>query len=254
MKNLISLSIILCLFVGGVYAQTTSQPERRVIDVSGSAEQMVIPDEFTFKITLAERLEKKEKITIEAQEAALRDELRKLGIDVAKDLSVFDISATFFRQKKLKDVLATKDYRLKVRDLNKILPLQDLVDRLNVYKLDLIDTDNSRMTEIRREVKIEAIKAAKAKAEYLLNAIGEKVGKAISIKEGEESTNSWVIDGQEVSNFRSGVLNSNNNTPFKLIGKSGSKGDSSDDANDSASLGFTATKVRFVITARFEIE
>ena len=110
------------------------------------------------------------------------------------------------------------------------------------------------MTEIRREVKIEAIKAAKAKAEYLLNAIGEKVGKAISIKEGEESTNSWVIDGQEVSNFRSGVLNSNNNIPFKLLGKSGSKDDSSDDADDSASLTFTATKIRFVITARFEIE
>lgn len=242
MKNLISLSILLCLFAVGVCAQTSGQPERRVIDVSGSAEQMVVPDEFTFKITLAERIEKKDKITIEAQEAALRDELRKLGIDVAKDLSVFDISATYFRQKKLKDVLATKDYRLKVRDLNKILPLQDLVDRLNVSKLDLIDTDNSRMTEIRREVKIEAIKAAKAKAEYLLNAIGERLGKAVSIKEYEPNQNLWVIDGQEVSNFRSGALSSNNNVPFEST------------QGGNASLSFTATKIRFVITARFEIQ
>ncbi|MCE7963349.1 MAG: TonB-dependent receptor, partial [Acidobacteria bacterium ACB1] len=31
------------------------------------------------------------------------------------------------------------------------------------------------------------------------------------------SENVWVIDGQEVTNFRTGVLNTNNNVPFELI-------------------------------------
>src|SRR6185369_4835502 len=97
------------------YAQ--EKTDRRIIEVSGSAERLITPDEFTFKITLNERIENKQKITIEQQEASLRDELSKLGIDVAKDLTIFDISSTYLRQKKVKDVLGTKDYRLKLRDL-----------------------------------------------------------------------------------------------------------------------------------------
>lgn len=244
MRSILSLLVLVCVCVVGLSAQAPEKPEPRVIQVSGSAEQMVTPDEFIFKITLAERIEKKEKVTIEAQEAALRDELQKIGINSAKDLSIYDISAAYFRHKKVKDVLATKNYRLVVRDLTKIIPLQDLADRLNVSKLDLVDTKNSRMTEIRREVKIEAIKAAKAKAEYLLSAIGEKLGKAISVSEGSERTeNSWIIDGQEVSNFRSGALNSNSNLPSTARSTS-----------DEPSIGFAATKVRFEITVKFEIQ
>ncbi len=236
MKKLIALLAFVCLFAVAGIAQT--QPERRVIEVSGSAERYVTPDTFTFKITLFERIENKQKITIEQQENALRAELTRLGVDVAKDLSVYDISSTYFRQKKVKDVLGTKDYRLMIRDLNKIAQLQELADRLNIAKLDLIDSENSEMTRHRREVKIEAIKAAKAKAEYLLAAIGERLGKAVSIKEETEAT------GYSTSNTFS---NSNETSNFRSNARSASS--SSDE-----SLTFTAEKIRFVIVARFEIE
>jgi len=205
MKRFITLLGFVCLLAIAVIAQ--SQPERRVIEVSGSAERYVTPDTFTFKITLFERIENKQKITIEQQENALRAELTSLGVDVGKDLSVYDISSTYFRQKKVRDVLGTKDYRLIIRDLNKIAQLQELADRLNIAKLDLIDSENSEMTRHRREVKIEAIKAAKAKAEYLLTAIGERLGKAVSIKEEAEgtgySTSNTFSNSNETSNFRS---------------------------------------------------
>ena len=236
MKRLIALLGFVCLFAVAGIAQ--SQPERRVIEVSGSAERYVTPDTFTFKITLFERMENKQKITIEQQESALRAELTRLGVDVAKDLSVYDISSTYFRQKKVKDVLGTKDYRLMIRDLNKIAQLQELADRLNIAKLDLIDSENSEMTRHRREVKIEAIKAAKAKAEYLLAAIGERLGKAVSIKEEAEAT------GYSTSNTFS---NSNAAANFRSNDRQSSS--SSDE-----SLTFTAEKIRFVIVARFEIE
>ena len=116
MKTLFVALGMVCAFTLTLVAQVQTQPERRVIEVSGSAERWVTPDEFTFKITLNERMDKKEKITIEVQEAALRRELTTLGVDVAKDLSVFDISSTYFRRK-VRDVLGTKDYRLKIRDL-----------------------------------------------------------------------------------------------------------------------------------------
>lgn len=240
MKLFLTILLLVCLAAIAVSAQ--NQPERRVIEVNGSAEQLIVPNEFTFKITLTERVENKKKITIEEQEDALRTELSRLGIDVVKDLSIYDISSTYFRQRKLKDVLGTKDYRLKIRDLEKIAQLQDLADRINVSKLDLISTDNTEMVKYRKETKIAAIKAAREKAQYLLEAIGSKLGMPVNIDEKEEGS-TFIIDGQEVSNFRTGTLNSNNSVAF-----------SSGRTDDSPTLSFSATKIRFVIRAKFEIE
>jgi len=238
MKRTIAILVLTCACAMSVLAQN-QQDNRRVIEVSGSAERMVIPDEFTFKITLIERIENKKKISIEQQEDDLRNELIKLGVDVGKDLSIYDMSSAYFRQKKVKDVLGLKEFQLKIRDLNKIAQLQDVADRLNIGRLDLIDSGNSRITEIRSEVKIEAIKAAKAKAEYLLAAIRERLGKALSIKEVDEEKPRFQIDG----------ASSNSNT-FALDSNSRIAGNATNDSN----LSFTAERIRFVIYAKFEIE
>ena len=230
-------TILLCTFALALVTFAQEKPQQRVIEVSGSAERLITPDVFTFKITLTERIENKQKLAIEQQEAALRAELSKLGIDVAKDLSIFDLSSTYFRQKRVKDVLGTKDYRLKVRDLNKIASLQDLADRLNVAKLDLIDSESSEISRYRQETKVDAIKAAKAKAEYLLNAIGERAGKAVFVQEEADETP------------RASTLGYTANVSSNSYGRGLV---SSDDKSDD-SLSFSQIKLRFVIVARFEI-
>jgi len=236
MKKITTVLLCALALVGSIFAQDKPQP--RVIEVSGSAERYITPDIFTFKITLLERIENKQKITIEQQEAALRSELTKLGVDAAADLSIFDISSTYFRQRKIKDVLGAKDYRLKLRDLNKIASLQDLADRLNVAKLDLIDTESSEIARFRQETKIEAIKAAKSKAGYLLNAIGERPGKAVFVQEGAEET-----PRSEYSNYSANVTS---NTISRGAFNAADKNDDS--------LSFSQIKLRFVVLARFEIE
>ncbi|NOT48666.1 MAG: SIMPL domain-containing protein [Acidobacteria bacterium] len=234
-KIFAAAAILLAAFVGG-FAQ--AQPDnRRVIEVSGSAERLVTPDEFTFKVTILERIEKKEKLTIEQQETQLRAELTKIGIDPAKDLSVYDISSNYIPRKRVRDTLGTKDYRLKVRDVNKIAKLIELVDTLNIAKLDLIDTEYSEITRMRRETKMDAIRAAKEKADYLLGAIGQRVGKPVLIQEvPDETPLNRFSNSNETSNtmrISSGILNSRDN----------------DDA-----LSFTQIRLRYVINAKFEIE
>lgn len=236
MKTLFAALALICASTLTATTQTPGQPELRVIEVSGSAERWITPDEFTFKITLLERIEKKEKVTIEQQEAALRTELTGLGIDVSKDLSVFDISSTYFRQKRVRDVLGTKDYRLKIRDLAKISRLQEMADRLNVSKLDLIDTEHSEITRLRRETKMDAMKAAKDKADYLLGSIGQRAGKPVFIKEeAEEEPRS------PYANYSTNSVSSNIATR------------SVSDV-DEPSLSFSQIRLRFVIVAKFEIE
>lgn len=235
MKTLFAALGLLCAFSVTLYAQP--QPERRVIEVSGSAERWNTPDEFTFKITLRERLENKQKITIEHQEAALRNELSAIGVEVAQDLSIFDISSTYFRQRKVRDVLGSKAYRLKLRDLNKIARLQEISDRLNVANLDLIESEHSEIIKLRRETKMDAMKAAKDKADYLLGSIGQRAGKAVYIKEETDETPRYNASASNVSS----------NYSVNSI-----RGSSQDDTDDS--LTFSQIKLRYVIVAKFEIE
>jgi len=237
MKTVIASLGVLCAFALGVTAQTPS-PDPRVIEVSGSAERWVTPDEFTFKITLQERMEKKDKVTIEQQETALRNELSALGVDVAKDLSVYDISSTYFRQKKVRDVLGSKDYRLKLRDLNKIVRLQEMADRLNIAKLDLIDSEHSEIARLRRETKMDAMKAARDKADYLLGSIGQRSGKPVYIKEEPEDVPRYQLSNSNISS----------NTYTLSRGVLGGSADADEP------LTFSQIKLRYVITAKFEIE
>lgn len=235
MKTFIAALGFLCALSIGLVAQTP-QLERRMIEVSASAERWITPDEFTFKITLQERIENKQKLTIEQQEAALRRELSTLGVDVTKDLSIFDISSAYVRQKKVKDVLGSKDYRLKLRDLNKIAHLQEMADRLNISRLDLIDSEHSQITQLRRETKMDAMKAAREKADYLLGAIGQRAGKPVFIKEEPDEVPRSIYANS--SNFTSNTIG---------------RGDSSSDSSDT-SLSFSQIRLRYVITAKFEIE
>lgn len=235
MKAIILTAILICGLTLTLFGQRIVEAIRG-IEVSGTAERMVIPDQLTFRITLAERLGSRGKITIEQQEGQLRAELEKIGVDVAKDLSIYDISARYVRQRRLKDVLARQDYRLVIRDLNKVAPMQDVADRINVSSLDLVIAENTRIDDIRRELRIEAIKTAKAKAEYLMQAIGGRVGSAILVKEIDDETPTYTLLEESPAYAWANAANAAAN------------------AVDKPSLSFAPEKVRCVIIARFEIE
>jgi len=182
MKTIFATLAILSILTVTLFGQDIANALRG-IEVVGTAERMVVPDELTFRITLTERGTGRSKITIEQQEAGLRTELEKIGIDVAKDLSIYDVSARYFRYRRTRDVLATQNYRLVIRDLEKVAKLQEIADKLNVSSLDLVLAENAHIEDIRQELRIEAIRNAKAKAEALMQAIGGRVGNATYVKE-----------------------------------------------------------------------
>lgn len=103
MKNMNRLCLLIgMVFLAALTAFAQEKTEKRIIEVTGSAETLITPNEFTFKITLLERIENKQKLTIEMQETKLRDELTNLGVDVAKDLTIFDLNSFIFRAKRSK--------------------------------------------------------------------------------------------------------------------------------------------------------
>jgi uncharacterized protein len=210
----------------------------RIIEVTGTAETLINPNEYTFKIILNERFENKEKITIDKQEGKLKEELINIGIEIQKDLTIADMSSVFTTQKRKKDVLGSKEFYLKIYDLTKIERLQQIADKLDVGKLDLIQATHTELTKFRKETKMEAVKVAKLKAEYMLEAIGEKLGKPILIQE--------ILDYSDYQNYTNsiqrGELSSNSMISMQEVMKSGE------------TLSFSKIKLKYNVLIRFEIK
>lgn len=61
--------------------------------------------------------------------------------------------------------------------------LVEILDEEATANFRIVRTWHSKMTEYRKQLKIAAIKSAKEKGQYLTEAIGEKLGQAITIQE-----------------------------------------------------------------------
>lgn len=160
-----------------------SQEELPVIEVIGNAEKEVIPDEIYVSITLSERIEGKDKITVEAQEAALKEMLLALNISL-ENLFLSDANANYVKIKwASKEVVTRTEYLLKLGDAMTVGKVFEKLDELKIKGAHISRVSHSKIEELKKEVRIMAIKAAKNKADYLLAAIGQETGKAIKVYE-----------------------------------------------------------------------
>jgi hypothetical protein len=163
----------------------TKSEEPPYIEVTGTAKKEIVPDEIYIAIIIHERYVNKEKISIEEQETKLKNAIKSLGIDLA-DLSLADANADYVKVRwQKKEVLTKKDYTLKVSNATLVGLVFAELEKLEITDAYISKVDHSKMDDLKKEVKIEAIKAAKEKADYLLAAIGEQTGKPLVIVENE---------------------------------------------------------------------
>lgn len=184
MKRLITLAII-ALFSMSAMAQQVDL--RKKITVSGSAETEVTPDIIYLSISLKEYLKdnnSKKKVEITELENQLFNAVLKAGI-AKEDLMVNNVSSYNYvtEKKKNPDFLASKQYRLKASDLNKWNEIIGAVDPKGIASTNIESYDYSKITSLKKELKIKALQAAKEKAQYMVEALGEKLGGVIDIQE-----------------------------------------------------------------------
>ena len=161
---------------------------RRKIEVSGIAEKEVTPDIINVSISLQEYMNGKTKITIDQLEGQLENAVKDAGI-AKEDFTINDVSGynNYYQKKKKPDFLAGKQYSIRFHDLNKFNQIMSGVDPKGIQSTNIDSYDYSKMTELKRELKIQALMAARDKAAYLLNSIGEKLGGVINISEADNS-------------------------------------------------------------------
>ncbi|WP_421945089.1 SIMPL domain-containing protein [Pedobacter sp.] len=186
MKKLIAIALVTVLGLSTVKAQQVDL--RRKINVSGSAETEVTPDIIYIGISLKEYLNGKKKVEITELEKQLYAAVQKAGI-AKENLTVSNLSSWNYATEKKKnpDFLASKQYRLKVSDLNKFNSIIEAIDAKGIASTNIESYDYSKIEGLKKELKIKALLAAKEKAAYMVEALGDKLGAVIDIQDGGDN-------------------------------------------------------------------
>ncbi len=188
MKTLFISIIIFC--TQSIMAQTTVTKEEQTpyIEVMGSSEKEIVPDEIYVEIVLRERFDNKLKITIEEQEKSLMKALLSIGIGLDR-LTLSDANANVVKINWRKnDLINKKEYTLKLSTAQEVGAVYTELDKIEITQANITRVTHSKLDSLKKELRIEAIKNAKEKADYLLKAIGEQTGSPLIVKEVEKSS------------------------------------------------------------------
>ena len=167
------------LFAWNILANAQESDER-YIEVTGSSEIEVVPDEIHFLIHIKEYWEeeytgksKKEedfqtKVPLTVIEKDLRKSLRKIGIsdEAIRTQEVGD----YWRQRG-KEFLIGKQLDIRLTDFEQINSIIRSVNTWGIESMRIGELKHKDLPMYRKQGKIEALKAAREKASYLVAAI-----------------------------------------------------------------------------------
>jgi uncharacterized protein len=196
---------ILIIVASRSYSQTNNSiiEEKPYIEVTGTAEKEIVPDEIYIDIVIREKIEKQIKISVEEQEIKLKESMKLIGLE-ASNLYLSDANADYVKVRwQKRDVLTKKEYTLKVTNATSVGKVFQELEKLEITNASISKVDHSKMDSLKKEVKIMSIKAAKEKADYLLMAIGELAGKPLIIKETNEAIARGQIESVNIRGARS---------------------------------------------------
>lgn len=178
---------VMCIGSAQIFSQQ-QQPvtPQNIIEVTGSAEMEIVPDEVYLSVTLREYMKNSSnKIDIGEIDKGFKKLLTDLKIDM-KNVSLAGAngyqSYIWYRQKKT-DFLASKTYIIKLSDMQKYNEMMDKIDGKGVENVYIQKVSHSKIEEYRKQVKVEALIAAKEKAKLLVEAVGQQLGNITLIRE-----------------------------------------------------------------------
>jgi len=183
--------LILCFMISSFITVAQNKETERIIEVNGRAEMEIEPDEIIFIIGIEEywkeEFEKKKdfedyktKVPLAEIEDALIKNLRNAGIE--KDDVKVKSMGNYWRYRG-KEFLYSKQFEIKITDLSKINKLTQTLDSKGIKYMNIGELDHSKIEEFKKQVKIDALKDAKEKAQYLVESIGSELGEVVTISE-----------------------------------------------------------------------
>ena len=147
------------------------------IQVNGRAEREIAPDEFYLQIVINER-DSKGKVSVESQQRDMIAALKRLGVNVEKQLKVANLSSEFFKKN---TSVATAKYQLQLGSSAEVGKVWQALDGLGISNVSILKVSHSQLERYKSEVRVEAMRNAKQNAATLAEAIGQTIGKCFYI-------------------------------------------------------------------------
>jgi uncharacterized protein YggE len=204
------------------------------IEVTGTASKEIMPDKIFVTISLTNKIIDKQEYNIQEQEKKLKQILTENKIDLSLLTLSNSISQVVTKKEKEIGFEVFKIFMLELSSAEQVSKIFKELQDLNIKGASIEKVEHSKIDSLRKEVRIAAIKSAKNKAEYLLESIGEQLGKPMEIKEVVENS---FFKENFLSN--SSLLANQNETNIE------------DDKNE---LGFQKIKIKFSYFIKYSIK
>ena len=187
MKRLL-IALVALTFALPVFAQE----EENYIQVNGTSEMEIVPNQFYLSITLDEG-DTKGKQAIELQREQMIAVLKTLGIDTEKQLTMADMSSSYFKRG---TSLSIAKYQLLLSTTEQVVSVYDKLSEIGISDIDISRVSHTDMEQFKSKCRQDAMKNAKAIATELATAVGQTIGSCIYIYDSNRGiTPSYYNDG-----------------------------------------------------------
>lgn len=244
--------LLLCAFLATFTTQVFGQqqtdkinPFPKTITVAGSSEMEIIPDEIYVIVDLREYEKRGQgKADIETIKSTFLQNCRDIGLpDSTITIASYEGNNNpWLRKKKKSDLYSSISYQIKFNKSNDIDKLVDKLDDDATQNFRIVRTSHSKINEYRKQLKIQAIKAAKEKGIYLTDAIGEKLGEAITVNEPHENFTEYYNELNKA------------NTQLYSLGQRKFESDEASTANAETVIDFKRIRLRFDVEVVFALK
>ena len=232
-----TFAVLVTLWLSGILAISAQEDNNsRYIEVTGSSETEIIPDEIHFMITIKEYWQEEFEKKSKPEDYQTKVPVNEIGHNLMSALKQAGIAPSDIQTKEVgdywrergKDFLISKTFDIKLQNPDQINRIIQTVNTKGIQSMNIGELKNKDLQEYRKQGKIEALKAARQKADYLVAAMGQKLGNVLRIVEPEERSFSYFQPQSAMSNVAIPSYDSNPEN-------------------------FRTIKLRYQMTARFEI-
>ncbi len=161
--------------------QTKNFIDQPYLEVSGSADTLVTPNEIYISIILSEK-DNRDRVSLEDMEKRMVEALKELGIDTEKDLALGDILSNFKTYfLKSRNIIKTKSYTLKVSDANIAGLVFMRLEEAGISNVSIDRISHTDRESIQLQMNARAAFNAKSVAVAITGPLGQSPGPAIHI-------------------------------------------------------------------------
>ena len=195
MKRLKLTVLLILLFLVG-QTQTKNFLDQPYLEVTGSADTLLTPNEIYIKINISEK-DTKDRASIEELEQKMFDALKTLGLDVEKNLTTSDMASNFkFYFLRSKDVMKSKQYILKVGDAVTASKVFIELESLGISNTSIDRVNHSDLEKIKNMMRSKAVENARARGVALTQPLNQTIGPAIHIADNEVYNTANQLSGR----------------------------------------------------------